>query len=108
MPAHNNAPYIGLAIESVLNQSHKNWELLIVDDASSDGTLEAAEAHQAEGSRIKVFDHAESLAELPIIEGLRAQRLNLQVVLFGPFKREAAEFYGAFKKTHYDGLACAN
>lgn len=48
MPAHNNAPYIGLAIESVLNQSHKNWELLIVDDASSDGTLEAAEAHQAE------------------------------------------------------------
>ena len=56
MPAHNNAPYIGLAIESVLNQSHKNWELLIVDDASSDGTLEAAEAHQAEDSRIKVFD----------------------------------------------------
>lgn len=55
MPAHNNAPYIGLAIESVLNQSHKNWEL-------------------------------------PIIEGLRVQRLNLQVVLFGPFKREAAEF----------------
>jgi teichuronic acid biosynthesis glycosyltransferase TuaG len=60
MPAHNNAPYIGLAIESVLNQSHKNWELLIVDDASSDGTLEAAEAHQAEDSRIKVFVMAEN------------------------------------------------
>lgn len=38
MPTHNAAPYIGQSIQSVLNQSYSNWELLIADDASSDDT----------------------------------------------------------------------
>lgn len=37
-PTYNHAPYISQCIESVLNQSHTNWELLILDDGSSDGT----------------------------------------------------------------------
>lgn len=55
MPAYNNARYIGAAIESVLAQTHPHWELLIVDDASSDGTLEQAQCYQAKDARIKVF-----------------------------------------------------
>ncbi len=38
MPAYNAEKYIGLAIESVLAQSYLHWELLIVDDGSTDGT----------------------------------------------------------------------
>ena len=60
MPAYNNAPYIGAAIESVLAQSHPNWELLIVDDASKDETLERAEQFQKLDQRIKVFVMAEN------------------------------------------------
>ena len=60
MPAYNNAPYIGAAIESVLAQSHPNWELLIVDDASNDETLERAEQFQKLDQRIKVFVMAEN------------------------------------------------
>jgi glycosyltransferase involved in cell wall biosynthesis len=41
MPVYNCAPYIRDAVESVLNQSHGDFELLIMDDASIDGTLEA-------------------------------------------------------------------
>ena len=55
MPAHNNASHIAAAIESVLSQTHTQWELLIVDDASTDQTLELAESFQAKDSRIKVF-----------------------------------------------------
>jgi len=55
MPAFNNAPTIGLAIESVLAQTYPHWELLIVDDASGDGSLERAEAYQSQDARIKVF-----------------------------------------------------
>lgn len=38
MPSYNTANFIGDAIMSVLAQSYDNWELLIVDDCSTDGT----------------------------------------------------------------------
>lgn len=40
MPSYNTASYIGETIRSVLNQSYKNWELIIVDDCSADDTDE--------------------------------------------------------------------
>lgn len=40
MPTFNYGKYIGEAIDSVLNQTFKNWELLIIDDCSTDGTYE--------------------------------------------------------------------
>lgn len=40
MPSYNTAPYIKKTIESVLAQSYRNWELLIVDDCSDDNTDE--------------------------------------------------------------------
>jgi glycosyltransferase involved in cell wall biosynthesis len=38
MPAYNAARFIGEAIDSVLAQTYPHWELIIIDDASSDGT----------------------------------------------------------------------
>lgn len=40
MPSYNTAKYIGESIESVLNQTCNNWELIIVDDCSVDNTDE--------------------------------------------------------------------
>ena len=40
MTTYNCAPYIGQAIRSILNQSYKDFELLIIDDGSSDNTEE--------------------------------------------------------------------
>ena len=39
MPSWNTAQYISEAIESVLKQSYSNWELIIVDDCSTDNTI---------------------------------------------------------------------
>ncbi len=40
MPSYNKAPYIGRSIESVINQTFADWELIIVDDASTDNSME--------------------------------------------------------------------
>ena len=43
MPCYNVANFIDVAILSVINQTYRNWELLICDDASNDGSAELAE-----------------------------------------------------------------
>ena len=40
IPAYNVAEYINQTIASVREQSYKNWELIVVDDGSTDRTLE--------------------------------------------------------------------
>lgn len=40
MPTHNAGRFIGRAIQSVLNQTYAHWELLIIDDASTDNTAQ--------------------------------------------------------------------
>ena len=40
MPTYNRGNVIEKAIDSVINQTYSNWELFIVDDASTDNTIE--------------------------------------------------------------------
>ncbi len=46
IPAHNRAAYLGEAIDSVRSQTFVDWELLIVDDGSTDRTREVVAAHR--------------------------------------------------------------
>lgn len=52
IPAYHAQDFIGQTIESVIKQSYPNWEMLIVDDGSTDGTREVVEKYLAD-SRIK-------------------------------------------------------
>lgn len=52
---YNRAKFLPEAIESVLAQTFKDWELLIVDDCSMDNTKEVTEKYVAKDSRIKYF-----------------------------------------------------
>lgn len=45
MPSYNTAQYIGATIKSVLNQTYTNWELIIVDDCSTDNTDEVVKKY---------------------------------------------------------------
>ena len=54
MPAHNTAPFISESIESVIAQTIQDWELIIVDGASTDRTSEIASEYQRLDRRIKL------------------------------------------------------
>ncbi|MDY0973027.1 glycosyltransferase family 2 protein [Siccibacter turicensis] len=53
MPAYNSAKTIEQSINSVLNQTYTNFELLIIDDCSTDGTLKVVEKYN--DGRIKII-----------------------------------------------------
>lgn len=52
-PAYNAERFIGETIESVIKQTYKNWEMIIVDDQSTDNTIEIVKSYADRDSRIK-------------------------------------------------------
>lgn len=57
IPIYNKLPHLDRSITSVLNQKFTDWELLLVDDGSTDGSLEKAKSYTDQ--RIKVFQRNE-------------------------------------------------
>lgn len=60
MPVYNAEKFLKDAIESVLNQTFKNFELIIVDDCSTDGSAEIAKSYLSD-KRVKYFKNPENL-----------------------------------------------
>ncbi len=56
IPFFNRKKYLGKAIESVLNQSYADWELILVDDGSTDDSLRIANSFA--DSRVKVISNS--------------------------------------------------
>src|SRR5688572_1854444 len=61
MPTYNGARYLRSAIESALSQTYPNFELLVVDDGSTDDTLTIAREFARLDSRIKVHQNTKRL-----------------------------------------------
>ncbi|MBR5181506.1 MAG: glycosyltransferase family 2 protein [Clostridiales bacterium] len=56
MPAKNSGAYLTRCIDSVLSQKYTDWELLIIDDGSTDDTRDIAYSFSQSDKRIRVFD----------------------------------------------------
>lgn len=61
MPAYNAEKYITEAIESILNQTYKNFEFIIIDDCSTDKTWKIIQKYQKKDQRIIIFRNKENL-----------------------------------------------
>ncbi|MGJ9425484.1 glycosyltransferase [Nesterenkonia halotolerans] len=57
---HNDEGWIGAALDSCLAQTWENFEVICVDDASTDGTLAVVREFQARDSRVRVFEQEEN------------------------------------------------
>jgi glycosyltransferase involved in cell wall biosynthesis len=53
MPVYNGARYVRNAVDSILNQTYENFEMIVVDDASEDGTNEILSSYRDE--RLRLF-----------------------------------------------------
>ena len=56
MPCHNGEKFISDSIQSVINQSYKDWELLVINDNSTDNSASIIKMFSKKDSRIKFFD----------------------------------------------------
>lgn len=64
IPTFNVEPFITSAIESVIHQTFQGWELLVLDDCSTDNTFAIAQSYAQKDSRITVVQNSENLGML--------------------------------------------
>jgi glycosyltransferase involved in cell wall biosynthesis len=117
MPAYNTARFIGQAIRSVLAQTYTHWELLVIDDGSTDGTSEAAagfgdarircirtENRGLAAARNVGIDHArgEFIALLDSDDAWFPGKLSVQMKVFER-EPEVALTYSAVRRIGEDG-----
>lgn len=55
VPAYNKEPYIKQCMDSLVNQTLKNIEIIVVDDASTDNTLQILRDYEKKDSRVKII-----------------------------------------------------
>jgi len=65
MTTYNREKYLAAAIESVLASTYQNWELLIVDDQSTDRSVEIAQAYADKDPRVKSSINEKNLGDYP-------------------------------------------
>lgn len=57
-PMYNGERFVGETIDSVLNQTYSNWEIIVIDDGSKDKGPEKVKAYADKDSRISIFSQA--------------------------------------------------
>src|ERR1041385_2998498 len=56
MPVYNALPHLDAAVRSILNQSHADYEFVIYDDASTDGSTKRLREWASQDKRIRLFE----------------------------------------------------
>ena len=65
IPVYNGGPYFDKCLESVLNQTYQNWECIINNNCSEDGTLETAKKFGEKDLRFRVYSNEKFLRMTP-------------------------------------------
>jgi len=65
MTVYNREMYIGEAIESVLQSSYTNFELIVVDDCSKDNSVDIAKSYAEKDQRVRIIVNEKNLGDYP-------------------------------------------
>lgn len=80
-PSYNAEEFIEKTIQSVLNQTFSDWEMIIADDCSTDGTRDILKRYEEDDERI----HAIFLKEIKALQRLEMQRSAKPKGAMSPF-----------------------
>ena len=61
MTVYNGEKYISETIESILKQSYKDFEFIIIDDGSHDNTFSICEKYSLQDNRIRLYKNKQNL-----------------------------------------------
>jgi len=80
LPVYNGGDYLPAAIDSILGQDESDFEFLIIDDCSSDGSADVVRRYASADARVRVLFHPQNLGlSATLNEGLREARAELVV-----------------------------
>jgi hypothetical protein len=75
MAVYNGGEFLEEAVGSIVGQTFRDWEMVVVDDASTDGTTEKLQAWSQRDARIRIISNATNKGQTASLnEGLRACR----------------------------------
>ncbi len=99
MPAYNAAAYLSQTIESVLSQSFTNFELIIIDDGSTDDTNKIAQEYSQKDNRVKVLSQSNQG-----VSATRNKGINLSQSKYIAFIDADDKWFPEKLKSHFEHL----
>jgi len=109
MPVYNTASYLAQSIESVLNQTYSDFELIIVDDGSTDDSLKIINSYAAKDKRIKVItqeNQGQSVARNRALKEAKGKYITFIDSDDFYAKNFLGQMHYAQKKTNADVVGC--
>ncbi len=65
IPVYNGGKYLEETLDSILNQTFTDFEVIVSDNASTDNTREIVEAYAAKDPRVRYYRNAENIGAAP-------------------------------------------
>ena len=82
VPVYNGEPYLSETLDSIRNQSFKNWETVVIDDGSKDGSVGVALGYVNRDPRIRVVQQENSGVANARNSGFAATNPQTEFVIF--------------------------
>lgn len=110
MPAYNVENYIARGIGSILQQTYANWELVIIDDGSTDATHAIASEYAAQDSRIRLIRQENGGVSAARNHGIELAQGEYAVFLDADdwLRRDALSLMSSLQETYPEQLIACN
>lgn len=106
MPSYNHKEFVGKAIESVLRQTYKNFEFIIADDGSTDGSPEVISQYDDPRIKFIKFEQNTGFGALEYAFGIAKGEYIASIASDDMWHETILEKYITFLENHSDYGAC--